>query len=846
MESAGLLAELSGLPVGLMTIGCEHASDGRTMSMHLNQVATSFITANCRNCPHHSPISDDNIGHSILKEYERLQETKTEVVQDKPTVKQRLVELVSGNLLEALHREKITTQSILELVAGLDNGDRHKEAAKKLVSAAKIAPEFFNELAIEVICSHFPDPEHGAECISTIRTLATATGHIPDVALEAAKLCILKFRNPDDASGLIGDVIVKRNWVPDDELIHQLTGIQQHRRPIGSFYVAQSFEGNNYVLVEIGKRNLRALEKSFRRRLRGERQTRVNASTAIRSLVDALPDLALAMVDPLITSLELDDDMYDIPADGAACNTLTAIYIRHPDAVQEKIATALPMLSSEAKEVLFDVYRRVADEAEGFDRRRDTESARLAIACLPLIVPVLISTVSGLSSSLEVRAAAAETLESIAKCHQSLIVSQLDSLLGILATVTHEEVLFEESQNEADAQFMERMSRQQLYGKIIRKLVKAIEHLCKTNGGEVFKALREIIGRLNSAQSHEARYKSELTPLYGNLALNRDLTPEIIPELFKLLMDFESVAVRRAAVRTIGELLRKTPDALPQEMIEMLTIYLSDRFVAVHQNVARAMRYYEPRDQDEAAKIATELIGWYQTYKQSQKDSRFLRDLSESLMAITCGYQDLVVRFVVPVIVDLARESDIYTADDVLFDFKRLLPLIPDGYDTIFAREVLGFLRRTEREQFNSEDHSGRYRLWLTLFDVSRTAIENNLEELRRTALTKTNTDPWDALKMVQLLCYHEMTAEAAQLAEEIASAQNKTKRNESLIRKATELALVARGEALIKQNNATDALKLFKKAEELDLEGSNGTESNTTDFFDTLAVADKIAGDLT
>lgn len=39
MESAGLVAQLYNLPVGMMSIRCEHATAGGTMSMHLNQVA---------------------------------------------------------------------------------------------------------------------------------------------------------------------------------------------------------------------------------------------------------------------------------------------------------------------------------------------------------------------------------------------------------------------------------------------------------------------------------------------------------------------------------------------------------------------------------------------------------------------------------------------------------------------------------------------------------------------------------------------------------------------------------------------------------------------------------------
>lgn len=277
----------------------------------------------------------------------------------------------------------------------------------------------------------------------------------------------------------------------------------------------------------------------------------------------------------------------------------------------------------------------------------------------------------------------------------------------------------------------------------------------------------------------------------------------------------------------------------------MLTLYLSDSYVAVHKNAARAMRYYHPRDREEAGKIAVELVGWYETYKKTQKDAHFLRDLSQSLMAVTRTYNDLLRQLTLPVIVDLARISDIYTADDVLFDLQRLLGHLPAGCENIFAREVFFFLSRSERERFNSEDYSGRYQLWLALFDLPRQAIETNLEELRAMARNKFKDDPWDSLKMVQLLCYHEMYGEAAELAEEIASAQNQTKRNESIIQKATAFAAAARAEVLIGENKPIEGLKLVKKAQEMEIEKVDGGERNITDLFDTLTVADKIAGRL-
>ncbi|HKC62213.1 MAG TPA: hypothetical protein VKB86_01185, partial [Pyrinomonadaceae bacterium] len=299
MESSGLVAELYGLPVGMMSISCEHASAGGTMSMHLNQVAASFIIENCRGCPHHSPISDDNIGWTIIREYERIQAERETAAEENTNSKARLSELVSGDLAEALRHETITRQSVLELVAGLDNETHGKDAALKLVRAAEIAPEFFTDLAIEAITSHFLDPEHGRDCISAVRVFGRRTGRLPDVALEAAKRCLSEGHNVDAACGLIGDLIAERDWVPDAELVERLVGVQQHGRIMGGYHAAPSYEGNRHALTEIGKRNLPALEQVLRKRLlRGEKYTRVNTSGVIESLVEELPELALAMVDP--------------------------------------------------------------------------------------------------------------------------------------------------------------------------------------------------------------------------------------------------------------------------------------------------------------------------------------------------------------------------------------------------------------------------------------------------------------------------------------------------------------------------------------------------------------------
>lgn len=169
-SKAGMVAELYNVPTR-NTITCDHAESGLIQSMYLRDVATSFIINNCRNCPHHKSITEDNLGRIILDEYEAYQTKKVSEENKQKATKARLRGLISGDLNEVLQSEHVTIQSILKLIALLDDESTHIEAAQKLVQAAQIAPELFSDLGVEVICSHFVDPKHGGQCIEVIREL---------------------------------------------------------------------------------------------------------------------------------------------------------------------------------------------------------------------------------------------------------------------------------------------------------------------------------------------------------------------------------------------------------------------------------------------------------------------------------------------------------------------------------------------------------------------------------------------------------------------------------------------------------------------------------------------------
>jgi len=512
MESAGLVAQIYQLPVGMMSISCPHASAGGIMSMHLNHVATAFITSNCRGCPHHELVSLNNIGREILDKEDDVKARRVSDEERTKQVKHRLHELVSGDLTEALRRENITAQSVLELVALLDDETHHIEAAKKLVKAAEIAPEFFTQLAIEVICRNFPDLQHGKICMEIILQLGSKIGQLPEVAFLEARTCLEQTKNPDEACFLIGRYLEQHDLVPEPELIAAVVNTQWHGHYI-PMVSPPSFEGSNFALKVIGQKTLDSLIAILKKRLEiNGKHIRINTSYVIQSLIDDFPELAQRLVDPLIDSLELDDDIYQDSADGAACRAIAAIYARHPDFTQERMDAGYQRLSSEGKEALIRAYRFIVLGGRSLSDYGPEIAARFDL-CIRQIIHPLLQFVSGLAHPVDVKAAASEVLELIAEYHPEYLHGCLDSLLGAVANLAHESVLVSEKQTSGLLDEMEKQGQQSIYSRTSRHIVDALKVVCAREPHAAMERLRQIVPNLDSSQLHLAAYKAELAAI---------------------------------------------------------------------------------------------------------------------------------------------------------------------------------------------------------------------------------------------------------------------------------------------------------------------------------------------
>lgn len=841
--SAGLLAEMSGLPIGMIQVTCPHASKG-IQAMQLREVAAYFVTQNCQSCPHHKELHPDNVGREILRTADQVREERSKPKPVTSESKRRLRGLVSGDLTQALRSAPTTEQSVLELVALLDQPDHAEKAAAQLLKAAELAPEFFSSLACEVIAEHLAGMWHGGKCAEVLMTIGQKRKSIPPVAITAALLCIEHDFCHDDVLDLLGDHFAAGGELPD---VMHIGLIICHHGYTGSTPFAQQptpKAGQLHALFEIGKRDLGLLAKGFGRLLQQRhKRARIAAGVTFRGLVSALPGLGLLLTDAFIASLQLDDDHdHDhVSADFEACNALAEIYCVAPSDTQGKLDTAFDTADEEVKELLFRVHSSVV--GLGSDERHRNRRNERAIACLPQVLDVLISTVSAEGKPLEVRERAAETIDRLAWDRPQLLLPRLDALFGLLAMISHEEATFIQKNPGGNPQMpgFPRVERLK-YSRVCHELVEVLEKLAKGNPTPVQATLFGVLAPLNSKDPAQELLKVRLVKLFERLSRDTAIAPAIIPHLFNCLMDMDSVLVRVAALEVIEDLLRLRPELVPDNMREMLVVYLRDPYVGVHQGAALAMRFMQPDAKQQAREIANDLLAQFVLYEKQREDSTHLQHLAEAMVNICRGFPDLLILCAMPVLLKQARGNDEDSAQEALEELRCCLSHAPH-LGRLYVHELLDFFARFPQDAYDSSAYSTGQRLFVSLFDLPSADIATNLPKFSQTVKVLANAEPFVALQFISVLLHHEEYDSAATAADEVVAALPPGERHGTLRLQAQLTAAVAKTEAKVKTREIPGAFAALQQAKPIlskYVSDTHGDKPNA--LIEAFSVAHRVA----
>jgi hypothetical protein len=308
-------------------------------------------------------------------------------------------------------------------------------------------------------------------------------------------------------------------------------------------------------------------------------------------------------------------------------------------------------------------------------------------------------------------------------------------------------------------------------------------------------------------------------------------------------MDFDSAIVRGTAVQAIGKIMDHGADSLPGNMLEMVIVYLNDTYVYVHKAATHAVRSVKPMSFEQAADIAFRLLGLDQAY---QEEPDFRREILRSVLHVTRAFPSLLEKLTVPLILSHTELKDQYVEEDALLGFERILHLLPEQYAPILGRKVIEYLGRSQRDLYSNERFSDRHRLYSSLFKLPRNAVVQCIDVTKTAVLKKAKDDPWDALKLVQLLIYFEFHKEASDLASIIANEQPRTKKYERVVRESLLIGSMATAETLVTVGRPDLAIKVLNEVRPLEAERHEQDENQRIDdVIDTFKVAERVARQL-
>lgn len=840
LVSAGLLAEMTGLPIGMLQVVCQHATKG-LQGWNLREIAAYFVAENCRNCPFHEELGPDNAGRDILRETEQVREARAKSAESHSPAKIRLNGLVSGDLTSALRTAPTTEQSVLELVALLEDDDHSGDAVEKLRQASNLAPEFFSDLACEVIAEHIADISKGGKCAEILKTLGSKRGKLPTVAVRAAMRCVEMPFCHDEVLTLLADYLAEGGDLPHVATVARIIGHQAYGAE--SFIPApmdHHYPGLIRVLSEIGQRDLVRLAHAFEKRLENpEKAVRVGTSVTLRRMTSIIPALGPMLSEVLIASLSLDDDRYGRSADVEATDALADIFVREPTDTQAKLAAAFVRVDDEAKELIFRVYRSVAEAARR--SHEESEHAAMAVQCLPEVLDAIISATTSFAFPLKVREEAAETIEWIASDHPPLVLPRLDGILGAIAIVSREAVDFSEA-NPGNNPILSGFPRTESlsYDAIARNLASTLKELAEYAPVVVWRSIEPLLQSLRVGDETEAVVKARLIHLFVTFARNHTTAPALIPELFKALMAMESVLIRATALEVIRDLLLRAPELIPDNMRDMVVIYLRDPYVAVHSNAARAAIVMPMSSVDQVIEVAQLLFSQYCIHAR-EGGAWLCRDLSEGLVKLSRPDLRSVQIFALRALLKQCQDVEFYVVRDALDAFEDFVSLDP-AFAEIYVRELLKFFERFPGRN-DQQSYSREHQLFLSLFEQPESAIRKNLKQFRDAIRATAKSAPFEALQLISALLYFECFDDAADAAAEVKSALPIGARHEVLRLQAELTEIAARVEAKVAIGESASGLAELRASETVLKRYDTHSKQNKTDaIIEALTVADRVA----
>lgn len=569
----GLVEIQTGLPIGMRSFKCVHASAAGFAGMALEGIALDFYDRNCVGCDKRSPVRLPNLSQLVA---ERDDAKKSDEARHEVSVREERTRYEARNRARLSFSQNAdeATRALIENIDALDR-EPTTQKVEVLIQLAAVAPERFDAGVKQALFQLAQESSSYLVLDAVLKTLKAI--HADSKALCSAALRVLSHSHLSIAGTIVAESVTSEhvedvpvaipalislagphdNWFPLPELRDEPEGL------LAAYKVAPT------AVSDVIRDMLRSAQKIVR----------IGAIHAIQRIRETDDRFGMALVEALVFSLELPDDHYDRgSAETWAQDVLAEMLEEHFNEVDPILTASFPKLGEHDDDVgLMHVYLRLF-RSYRHGRDRTIVVTHVHEELFGRLLRYL-STTCAEQGSIQLL----EFLRSDAKEFPALVESHIDGLLGAVAILADEQVaastFFSQLHLPPDPlAALEAESRKNS----LHHLVEAVAQLIGTTAKERPTTVgATLLATLTKIEAGHDELRSALVKAVGRMAQNRDTLPAILPSLYNAMMG-TSQKVRSAAAEAYGELIQRDPDDLPPLLHETFVTLLTDPYLIVH------------------------------------------------------------------------------------------------------------------------------------------------------------------------------------------------------------------------------------------------------------------------
>jgi hypothetical protein len=407
-----------------------------------------------------------------------------------------------------------------------------------------------------------------------------------------------------------------------------------------------------------------------------------------------------------------------------------------------------------------------------------------------------------------------EVLEIACQRTTAGIIEQFDALLGYYALICQQDeppkappkiLLLNELHKKEKLESINNDLRKQQWQIFKRRLDTCLEHLCESDASTTFNSISDCLN--HPLEQLDERFKAVCVSLLGVIGKNYQFQPHVLPLIWRTLMDHSSNLVRATSIDAITDMFRYSNAKPPENLIEILIISLTDRFVIIHQAALRTISVnYHWFDEKQSVNIVSILSNHLKYYKT---DEYQLKEICKTILGVSNKKNHILeeiayhlVKSVFPIGIESVDQDIIKT----LMYFSKQNKSIMQSV----AKDVALFLARYDRDSMNWYGHSRRGNMFTWLHELPLETYQLVANDILKCAKKLALKDAWESCHFASFFAHYRAFEYEAIVLEIAANALPKELRHESFKVTLQQLANIAKANAALQRGDIKNAASYF------------------------------------